>query len=99
LHLNSLQANLRARYATIILNSSKNPHQKEVVVEISACILKKHAEGGNPAKYWDSNEQEMRLTSTFEKWACEGTVWSAGAHRVSACPRKSCFTLTPMSGS
>lgn len=44
-------------------------------------------------------EQEMRLTSTFEKWACEGTVWSAGARRVSTCPRKSCFALTSRSGS
>ncbi|KAG2140098.1 hypothetical protein DEU56DRAFT_941924 [Suillus clintonianus] len=73
---------LKARYATVILNPSKNPHRKEVVAEISACILKKHAEGGNPAKYWERNEQETRLTSTFEKWACEGTVWSAGARRV-----------------
>ncbi|KAG1849086.1 hypothetical protein C8R48DRAFT_750296 [Suillus tomentosus] len=24
----------------------------------------------------------MRLTSVFEKWSCEGTVWSAGAHKV-----------------
>ncbi|KAG2034467.1 hypothetical protein BDR03DRAFT_835051, partial [Suillus americanus] len=71
-----------AKYATVILNPSKNPHQKEVVPEISACILKKHTEGGNPAKYWDRNEQKMRLTSMFEKWACEGTVWSAGARRV-----------------
>ncbi|KAG1785108.1 uncharacterized protein HD556DRAFT_1435280 [Suillus plorans] len=81
-HLIIYKLILRARYATVILNSSKNPHRKEVVAEISACILKKHAEGGNPAKYWDQTEQEMRLTSTFEKWACEGTVWSAGAHRV-----------------
>ncbi|KAG2034931.1 hypothetical protein BDR03DRAFT_935046 [Suillus americanus] len=70
------------RYVTVILNPSKNPHWKEVVAEISACILKKHAEGGNPAKYWDQNEQKMRLTSTFEKWACKGTIWSAGACRV-----------------
>ncbi|KAG2039468.1 hypothetical protein BDR03DRAFT_860099, partial [Suillus americanus] len=71
-----------ARYATAILNPSKNPHQKEVVTEISSCILKTHAKGGNPAKYWDQNEQKMKLASTFEKWACKGTVWSAGAHKV-----------------
>ncbi|KAJ8596101.1 hypothetical protein M405DRAFT_929054, partial [Rhizopogon salebrosus TDB-379] len=70
------------RYVTVILNPSKNPHRKEVVAEISACILKKHAEGGNPAEYWDRNEQETRLTFAFEKWSCEGTVWSAGARRV-----------------
>ncbi|KAG1743758.1 uncharacterized protein EDB91DRAFT_1051073, partial [Suillus paluster] len=82
LHLIVYKLILRARYATVILNPSKNPHRKEVVVEISACILKKHAEGGNPAKYWDRNEQETRLTSTFDKWACEGTVWSVGARKV-----------------
>ncbi|KAG1901602.1 uncharacterized protein F5891DRAFT_1187473 [Suillus fuscotomentosus] len=38
------------RYPTVILNPSKNPYQKEVVAEVSACILKKHAEGGSPAK-------------------------------------------------
>ncbi|KAG2029132.1 hypothetical protein BDR03DRAFT_936882 [Suillus americanus] len=63
------------RYATAILDPSKNPHWKEVVAEISSCILKTHAEGGNPAKYWDWNEQEMKLASTFKKWACKGTVW------------------------
>jgi hypothetical protein len=73
---------LRTRYATVILNPSKNPHRKEVVAEISACILKKHAEGGNPAEYWDRNEQEARLISAFEKWLRDGTVWSAGACKV-----------------
>ncbi|KAG1783479.1 hypothetical protein EV702DRAFT_1208420, partial [Suillus placidus] len=70
------------RYATVILNPSKNPHRKEVVAEVSACILKKHAEGGSPAEYWDRHEQETRLTSVFEKWSREGTVWSAGARKV-----------------
>ncbi|KAG1769928.1 hypothetical protein EV702DRAFT_1049495 [Suillus placidus] len=70
------------RYATVILNPSKNPHRKEVVTEVSACILKKHAEGGSPAEYWDRHEQETRLTSVFEKWSREGTVWSAGARKV-----------------
>ncbi|KAG1774617.1 hypothetical protein EV702DRAFT_1047571 [Suillus placidus] len=70
------------RYATVILNPSKNPHRKEVVAEVSACILKKHAKGGSPAEYWDRHEQETRLTSVFEKWSREGTVWSAGARKV-----------------
>ncbi|KAJ8596095.1 hypothetical protein M405DRAFT_782130 [Rhizopogon salebrosus TDB-379] len=70
------------RYATVILNPSKNPHRKEVVAEISACILKKHAEAGNPAEYWDRNEQETRLVFAFEKWSCNGMVWSAGAYKV-----------------
>ncbi|KAG2050874.1 hypothetical protein BDR06DRAFT_890751, partial [Suillus hirtellus] len=69
------------RQVLSILNPSKNPHRKEVVAEIS-CILKTHAEGGNPAKYWDRNEQETKLASTFKKWACKGTVWSAGARKV-----------------
>jgi hypothetical protein len=89
---------LGTRYATVILNPSKNPHRKEVVAEISACILKKHAEGGNPAEYWDRNEQETRLTFAFEKWSCEGTVWSAGARRVSLILAKPwCKLLTSIS--
>jgi hypothetical protein len=71
------------RYAATVLNSSRNPRQKEVVAEISACILKKHAQGRIPAEYWDRHEQEKRLSDTFEKWSMEGTVWSAGACRVS----------------
>ncbi|KAG2349497.1 hypothetical protein BDR05DRAFT_972519 [Suillus weaverae] len=59
------------RYTATVLNSSRNPRQKEVVAEISACILKKHAQGGTPAE----------LSETFEKWLIEGTVWSAGACR------------------
>ncbi|KAG0697389.1 hypothetical protein DFH29DRAFT_878740 [Suillus ampliporus] len=69
------------RYAATVLNSSRNPCQKEVVAEISACILKKHAQGKNPAEYWDRHEQEKRLSDTFEKWSTEGMVWSAGACR------------------
>jgi hypothetical protein len=91
LHLIVCKLILRARYATVILNPSKNPHRKEVVAEISACILKKHAEGRNPAKYWDRKEQETKLTPTFKKWACEGTVWSAGARKVSNLSQKSLF--------
>ncbi|KAG0700040.1 hypothetical protein DFH29DRAFT_876907 [Suillus ampliporus] len=72
---------LKTRYAAVIINPSRNPHRKEVVAKIATCILKKHAEGKQPAEYWDQHEQEARLSSTFEKWSKEGTVWSGGARR------------------
>ncbi|KAG2045396.1 hypothetical protein BDR06DRAFT_852815, partial [Suillus hirtellus] len=52
-----------------------------VAADIMGTILKKHAERGQPAEYWDRVEQERRLVIAFDKWADKG-VWSATAQKV-----------------
>ncbi|KAG1843756.1 hypothetical protein F4604DRAFT_1596604, partial [Suillus subluteus] len=52
-----------------------------VAADITGAILKKHAEHGQPAQYWDRAEQERRLMVAFDKWADKG-IWSAAAQKV-----------------
>ncbi|KAJ8581087.1 hypothetical protein M405DRAFT_868973, partial [Rhizopogon salebrosus TDB-379] len=61
-----------ARYVAVILQSSKSPYRSAVAADIMGAILKKHAEHGQPAEYWDL---------AFDKWAEKG-VWSAAAQKV-----------------
>lgn len=70
-----------ARYVAAILNTSKSPFRSAIAADISGAILKKHAEHGRPAEYWDRGEQEQRLVVAFNKWAEKG-VWSAAAQKV-----------------
>lgn len=78
LHINRIN-----RYIAAILNSSKSPYRAAVAADIMGAILKKHAERGQPAEYWDREEQERRLVVAFDKWADKG-VWSAAAQKVSS---------------
>jgi hypothetical protein len=64
------------------LNTSKSPFRSAIAADILGAILKKHAEHGRGAEYWDRGEQEQRLLAAFEKWAEKG-VWSAAAQKVS----------------
>lgn len=70
-----------ARYIAAMLHSSKSPYRAAVAADIIGAILKKHAEHGQPAEYWDREEQEQRLVVAFDKWADKG-VWSAAAQKV-----------------
>lgn len=45
-------------------------------------IIKRRAEKGRPAEYWNLEEQETRLIAAYNKWLKEGTVWSAAAPKV-----------------
>lgn len=62
-----------------MLHFSKSPYR--AAADIMGTILKKHAERGQPAEYWDRVEQERRLVIAFDKWADKG-VWSAPAQKV-----------------
>ncbi|KAG2036250.1 hypothetical protein BDR03DRAFT_1011782 [Suillus americanus] len=62
-----------ARYVAAILNTSKSPFH--------STFLKKHAEHGCGAEYWDRGEQERHLVAAFDKWAEKG-VWLAVAQKV-----------------
>lgn len=70
-----------ARYVAAILNTSKSPFRSAIAANISGVILKKHAEHGHGAEYWDRGEQEQHLVAVFDKWAKKG-VWSAAAQKV-----------------
>ncbi|KAG2091336.1 uncharacterized protein F5147DRAFT_643230 [Suillus discolor] len=70
-----------ARYVAAILNTSKSPFRSAIAADISGAILKKHAEHGRGAEYWDRGEQEQHLVAVFDKWAEKG-VWSAAAQKV-----------------
>ncbi|KAG1751552.1 uncharacterized protein EDB91DRAFT_1078312 [Suillus paluster] len=69
-----------ARYVAAILNTSKSPFRSAIAADILGAILKKHAEHGCGAEYWDRGEQEQHLLAAFEKWAEKG-VWSAAAQK------------------
>jgi hypothetical protein len=77
LHINGID-----RYIVAILNSSKSPYRAAVAADIMGAILNKHAQHGQPAEYWDQEEQEQRLVVAFDKWA-DKCVWSAAAQKVS----------------
>ncbi|KAG1826919.1 uncharacterized protein BJ212DRAFT_1294336 [Suillus subaureus] len=70
-----------AIYIAAILNTSKSPFHSAIAADISGAILKKHAEHGHGAEYWDCGEQEQCLLAAFDKWAKKG-VWSAAAQKV-----------------
>jgi hypothetical protein len=70
------------RYIAVMLQSNKSPYRGTVAADITGAILKKHAEHGQPAQYWDRAEQERRLMVAFDKWADKG-IWSAAAQKVS----------------
>ncbi|KAG0698511.1 hypothetical protein DFH29DRAFT_1018080 [Suillus ampliporus] len=69
------------RYVAAILNTSKSPFHSAIAADISGTVLKKHAEHGRGAEYWDRGEQEQCLLAAFEKWAEKG-VWSAAAQKA-----------------
>ncbi|KAG2106101.1 hypothetical protein BD769DRAFT_1366791 [Suillus cothurnatus] len=69
------------RYIAVMLQSNKSPYRGTVAADITGAILKKHAEHGQPAQYWDRAEQERRLMVAFDKWVDKG-IWSAAAQKV-----------------
>ncbi|KAG1841954.1 hypothetical protein F4604DRAFT_1597732 [Suillus subluteus] len=69
------------RYIAVMLQSNKSPYRGTVTADITGAILKKHAEHGQPAQYWDRAEQEQRLMVAFDKWVDKG-IWSAAAQKV-----------------
>ncbi|KAF9540596.1 hypothetical protein CPC08DRAFT_650852, partial [Agrocybe pediades] len=72
------------RYLGSILNGSRNPHRAEVAKDIRDSILESGSSKGKLAKYWTKEEQARRLSDTYDKWAQNGTVWTAATSKIHA---------------
>ncbi|TFY51908.1 hypothetical protein EVG20_g10784 [Dentipellis fragilis] len=72
------------RYLATVLGGTKNPHRSHIAKDVVDSILISRAEKGQPAKYWDKEEQEARLQMMYEKWAAVEGVWSAASSQAHA---------------
>ncbi|KAF9470175.1 hypothetical protein BDN70DRAFT_821684, partial [Pholiota conissans] len=70
------------RYSAAIFNGAKNPHRREVLVDVRNAIIKKPAKPNQPAEYWPQSEQERRIIEMYDKWVSHGDVWSGAAPNV-----------------
>ncbi|KAF8173443.1 hypothetical protein BJ912DRAFT_1079230 [Pholiota molesta] len=72
------------RYNAVIFGGAKNPHRREVLVDIRNAIIKTPAKANYPATYWTQAEQEVNITEVFNKWLKYDNVWSVAATKVHA---------------
>ncbi|THH31610.1 hypothetical protein EUX98_g2599 [Antrodiella citrinella] len=88
----------QARFGDGIMEGTRNVMYSIVLKEIVEAILEKHACGGEPAKYWKKEDQEVRLKAVYDKYLESGTVWSEGAIAIFdeqlSHVRKGCLTRT-----
>ncbi|KAF8173269.1 hypothetical protein BJ912DRAFT_1065323 [Pholiota molesta] len=72
------------RYGAVIYGGTKNPHRREVLLDIRDAIIKRPATTNIPALYWTQKEQETKIVDAYNKWLQNGNVWSAAASKVHA---------------
>ncbi|EIW75319.1 hypothetical protein CONPUDRAFT_66230, partial [Coniophora puteana RWD-64-598 SS2] len=73
------------RYSGCIVNTTRNPRQKEVAACISSCIVAQKADGASQhAVYRSKEEQERRLVEAFEYFERVGGIWGRYASKVHA---------------
>ncbi|PIL36291.1 hypothetical protein GSI_01954 [Ganoderma sinense ZZ0214-1] len=66
------------RYMGCVLGGRGNGSRTEIANDITGAVLKTRADKYNPAVYWSSAEQEVRLEGVYNKWAKEGAWTTAG---------------------
>ncbi|PIL34267.1 hypothetical protein GSI_03978 [Ganoderma sinense ZZ0214-1] len=62
------------RYMGCVLGGRGNGSRTEIANDITGAVLKTRADKYNPAVYWSSAEQEVRLEGVYNKWAKEGAL-------------------------
>ncbi|PIL26529.1 hypothetical protein GSI_12287 [Ganoderma sinense ZZ0214-1] len=67
------------RYMGCVLGGRGNGSRSEIANDITGAVLKTRADKYNPAVYWSSAEQEVRLEGVYNKWAKEGAWTTTGA--------------------
>ncbi|PIL32659.1 hypothetical protein GSI_05363 [Ganoderma sinense ZZ0214-1] len=63
---------------THMIGGRGNGSRSEIANDITGAVLKTRADKYNPAVYWSSAEQEVRLEGVYNKWAKEGAWTTTG---------------------